>query len=412
MLTPFLRQGLERGEKVLYIVDAHTAETVLDYLRDDGPALERSEGLDVEPYLASGQLGILAVDDAYMRNGVFDPDGMIALLRSATEHALVEGYAALRVIGEMTWALRGLSGSERLIEYESKLNTFFPGSKCLAICQYDRRAFDPAMLLDMLATHPIVVVGTEIYDNFYYMPPEDFLSDNRSAATLRDWLENLAERERAEEEIRGLARFPGENPNPVLQITYNGAIIYANQASLPLLNVWGCKIGQSLPAGQRELIGDVICSSVSKTIEVEVEGREFSLTFAPIADAGYINVYGLDITERKRAEEKLVQERNLLRTLIDNMPDFIYVKDAESRFVVANIAVAHVMGGTLKELLGKTDFDFYPYELAAPYYADEQEMIRSRQPLLNREELFIDAGGNRRWILSTKVPLYDSQGML
>ena len=93
MLTPFLRQGLERGEKVVYIADAYTAETILDYLRDDR--------LDVEPYLARGQLVILTRDESYLREGVFDPDGMIALLRAETDQTLAEGYSALRVSGEM-----------------------------------------------------------------------------------------------------------------------------------------------------------------------------------------------------------------------------------------------------------------------------------------------------------------------
>jgi len=152
VLTPYMRQGLERGEKVLYIADAHIAEGVLAYLRADG--------LEVEPYLARGQLSILTADDAYMRQGVFDPDGMIALLRTETARALAEGYSALRASGETTWALRGLPGSGRLIEYEAKLNTFFPGSQCLGLCQYDRRRVDPAVLLEVLATHPTAVVGT------------------------------------------------------------------------------------------------------------------------------------------------------------------------------------------------------------------------------------------------------------
>ena len=194
VLAPYLQQGLERGEKVLYIVDAHTAQTVLNYLRDDG--------VEVEPYLANGQLSILTISDAYMRDGIFDPDRMIELLRSETERALAEGYSALRVTGEMTWALRGLPGSERLIEYEAKLNAFFPGSKCLALCQYDRRHFQPDVVLDVLATHPIAVVGTEIYDNFYYIPVTDFLGSDRLGATLRRWLYNLEERKRAEEALR------------------------------------------------------------------------------------------------------------------------------------------------------------------------------------------------------------------
>jgi len=194
LLTPYLRQGLELGEKVLYIVDAYTAETVLDYLRYDG--------VEVKPYLDSGQLNILTAKDAYMRDGIFNPDGMIELLRNETERALAEGYSALRVTGEMTWALRGLPGSERLIEYEAKLNTFFPGSKCLALCQYDRRRFNPDMILDVLATHPIAVVGTVIYDNLYYMPVAEFLGPDRPAATLRRWLRNMEAHKRAEEALR------------------------------------------------------------------------------------------------------------------------------------------------------------------------------------------------------------------
>lgn len=198
VLTPFLRHGLERGEKVLYIVDARTAGTILDYLRDDG--------LDVEPCLARGQLVILTRDDAYTRGGVFDPDGMIDLLRTETERSLAEGYSALRVTGEMTWALRGLPGSERLMEYENRLNEFFPGSQCLAICQYDRRRFDPAVLLDVLAAHPIAVIGTDVYDNFYYVPPAELLKGDPAAAMLRNWAKHLAGRRRAEERVRERTR--------------------------------------------------------------------------------------------------------------------------------------------------------------------------------------------------------------
>jgi len=194
VLTPFLRQGLERAEKVLYIVDAHTAEAVLRYLRDDG--------LDVEPYLARGQLTIVTSQDAYMQQGVFDPDEMIAFLRAETERALVEGYSALRITGEMSWALREQPGFERLIEYEAKLNEFFPGSRCLAMCQYDRRVFSAALLLDVLCAHPIAVVGTEVYDNFYYIPPAALLGHDPAAEVLRHWLEHLAERKKAEEAIQ------------------------------------------------------------------------------------------------------------------------------------------------------------------------------------------------------------------
>ncbi len=115
--------------------------------------------------------------------------------------------------------------------------------------------------------------------------------------------------------------------------------------------------------------------------------------------------------ERNRAEKALAQERNLLRTLIDNLPDYVWIKDAESRFVVGNVAVAQSLGKTRpEEIYGKSDFDFHPPELAARYYADEQQILRSGQPLINREEPVVEFGGKSRWLLSTKVPLRGSHG--
>jgi PAS domain S-box-containing protein len=187
VLTPYLRQGLERNEKVVYIVDARTAETVLEYLR-------RGDGLDTRPFLDKGQFVILPVAESYMRDGMFDPERMISLLRHETDSAISEGYKALRVTGEMSWALKGLPGSERLIEYESKLNDFFPGTGCIGLCQYDRRRFPPELLLQVLATHPIAVIGTEVYENFHFVPPENFLASDYSTAILGHWIDLLRTR--------------------------------------------------------------------------------------------------------------------------------------------------------------------------------------------------------------------------
>ncbi len=117
-----------------------------------------------------------------------------------------------------------------------------------------------------------------------------------------------------------------------------------------------------------------------------------------------------DLTERRRAEEELEQERNLLRTLVDNLPDCVYIKDEQSRFVVANQATAQIMGvATPDELLGKTDFDFYASQVAAEYRADEEEILRSGKPLLSKHEPHV-YHGQKRTILTTKVPLKDRQG--
>ncbi len=116
--------------------------------------------------------------------------------------------------------------------------------------------------------------------------------------------------------------------------------------------------------------------------------------------------------ERQQAEAALAEQHRLLRTLIDAMPDRIYVKDTDSRFLLANDMVAWVMGTTPEEAIGKRDFDFYPQDLAERYYADEQALLASGQALIDREEPGVDLAGNVHWVSTTKVPFRDEQGKI
>lgn len=113
------------------------------------------------------------------------------------------------------------------------------------------------------------------------------------------------------------------------------------------------------------------------------------------------------------ANRELAKERNSLRTLIDNLPDFIYIKDTESRFTACNAAISDFMGGvTPAELIGKTDFDYYPREQAEEFYADEQQIIRTGVPLVNKDEPHAGHTGEVRWIMTSKLPLRDNQGKI
>jgi PAS domain S-box-containing protein len=119
-----------------------------------------------------------------------------------------------------------------------------------------------------------------------------------------------------------------------------------------------------------------------------------------------------DVTARNQAEAALAAERNLLRTLIDNLPDYIFIKDAQSRFVMVNRAQVGLLGvRSPDDAVGKTDQDFLPAMLAAQYRTDEERVIRSGEPLLNHEERGPSrAGGEPEWHLTTKVPLRDGRG--
>jgi PAS domain S-box-containing protein len=118
-----------------------------------------------------------------------------------------------------------------------------------------------------------------------------------------------------------------------------------------------------------------------------------------------------DITERKRAEEALIEERYLLHTLMDNLPDAIYFKDRESRFTRTNKAHAKQFGlSHHAQAVGKTDFDFFTAEHAQPAYNDEQEIIRTGQPVVNKEERETWPDGRVTWVSTTKMPLRDAHG--
>jgi PAS domain S-box-containing protein len=117
--------------------------------------------------------------------------------------------------------------------------------------------------------------------------------------------------------------------------------------------------------------------------------------------------------ERRNLADALAHERNVLRTMIDLIPAFIYAKDAHSRFTAANKLVANRMGVEPCDLIGKTDFDFFPREHAERFFADEQALIKSGVPLINREEIAFDkTRGMDRVILTSKMPLRDAAGNL
>ncbi len=113
----------------------------------------------------------------------------------------------------------------------------------------------------------------------------------------------------------------------------------------------------------------------------------------------------------KGTAKALIDESRLLLTLINNLPDVIYAKDIQGRKIISNTADWQASGGKrMEDVLGKTDFDTYPAELAAQFWADDKMVLDSGKPVINREEPGRDSQGNPKWRLTTKVPLRDDKG--
>ena len=186
---------------------------------------------------------------------------------------------------------------------------------------------------------------------------------------------------------------------------------------------------------QKVIHGEPVINREEYVLNDEGEKRWLLTSKLPLRDqtgriVGLMGI-GRDITERKQAEEalhqahdelekrvaerttELSQERRLLRTLIDNLPDFIFVKDAQSRFVSLNTSCAQQLGASRpEEVLGKSDADFVSPELAAQYLADEQALMRSGQVLQKKEPTQHNQSGEMHWSFTTKVPLRDDTGKI
>ena len=168
VMAPYLAAGLEGGERVAYL--SHFApESVLEWLDEAGVPAAKTE--------VRGSVEVLPAEHTYCPDGFFDPELMLDALRTFRAQADEAGYAGFRASGEMGWALEGIPGSERLLEYEAKLNYVFPECQITGICQYDANRWDGATLLHVLRVHPFMVVRGQVLENPYYMKPDDYLRE-------------------------------------------------------------------------------------------------------------------------------------------------------------------------------------------------------------------------------------------
>ena len=167
------------------------------------------------------------------------------------------------------------------------------------------------------------------------------------------------------------AKFPGENPNPVLRIGKDGAILYHNKAALPLLDAWGCGEGGILPDAWKHVVLDTLASGKNRQAECECGRQVFALTFTPLVDVECVHLYALDITDRTRREEALREEGSQLRRVTDMAPVVIYryqlTPNGNQKLLFANETAATIFGRSREELLA--DFSL-AWQLIVPEDAE------------------------------------------
>lgn len=173
-LLPFIRDGFEHGDKAVHIVDPR--------LRDDHLKHLVNAGIDPDLMTHSEQLEVLDWSQVHLRGGAFDQDQTLDLIRAIREKSTSQGFSRIRYVTQMEWALEDRSGVEALLEYEAKANLY--ASPDPVVCAYDLRRFSASVVVEVIRTHPMVILGNMLVKNPFFVPPEQFLDELRQRRRL------------------------------------------------------------------------------------------------------------------------------------------------------------------------------------------------------------------------------------
>jgi hypothetical protein len=172
VLRSFFKDGFDHGEKAIHIVESENRE---EYLKGLAEA-----GINVQEVMETGRLEVLPWTDMYVRNHQFDQDAMLASVESLIQSGAAAGYARTRLVGHhMDWLFLDKPAVNNLLEYEARLNGVLSKYNDLVICNYDLSKFGASVAIDIMRTHPLVIIGGLLRENPFFVLPDQFIEERR-----------------------------------------------------------------------------------------------------------------------------------------------------------------------------------------------------------------------------------------
>jgi hypothetical protein len=178
VLGPFIKEGVDRGDKAFHLVDPERREEHLRRLAE--------AGINVREVMGTGQLEVRPWLDGPLLGGRFDQDTWLVSFEQVLQSGPAAGYPQTRFLAHMEWALVDLPGVNDLIEFETRVNYVVPKYDNAVICAYDLSKFGASVVMDALRTHPVVIIGGLLQENPFFVPPDQFLLEIRERRSVRN----------------------------------------------------------------------------------------------------------------------------------------------------------------------------------------------------------------------------------
>ena len=408
VISAFLRKGVEKGHRVIYLISESHDASLLDYLQPGGGVGK-----------TTGQLGQLRIQRADSIFNVIGLDGMkfANWLRDETRQAQSEGFSGLSLTLEMG-SVAAEQSPTHLQEFESNLSKGLTGSAALVLTLYDRRRFSPQHLMYLLAVHPHVIYGGRIKHNPFYVPTDLAAAEE----SLQRWLDHLEladipEGTTPETEER-LRMIVASMPMIVFALNRNHVFTLIEGRGLALL---GMKPGEVVGLDARQVFPMVLELEMmlkramlgeTFSLDVQLNGNIYETHCSPLRNPsgeieGLLGV-AVDITDRRRAEQDLRASEERYRLLVENQGEGAGIFGADGQVLYINTAAEGILGMPVNQIVGRNIGDFVPLD-QKPIFA-QQIASRKTGQASTYEVGFLRLDGQRRQVLVTATPRFDAEG--
>jgi len=321
VLVPYFAEGLRSNEFCMWITSPPLEV-------EEAKAALKAAMPELDVYVRKGQIEILSYDSWYLKDGKFDSNMVLQGWIEKEQKALESGFEGLRLTGNTFWVERSLWNS--FVEYEKAINTVIGQHKLLALCTYCLKSCSGTDVLDVVRNH----IGTLIKQGGKW-----------------SLVEEATQRKKANEEIARLSMFPALNPNPIIEVDYEGNIKYANavaEQALPDLKTKGLQhpflsdwanILKTLRDGNKPTFGR----------EQKIGYHWYHQQFCHVPISGTVRIYSMEIDDLKKAESRLRDSEERWATTVSSIGDAVIATDVKGNLTFINRVAEALTGWNLKE---------------------------------------------------------------